>query len=73
MYDPRSWTKLNPMARVKTVRVSITKFLLLAVRFISFQKGVLSCFAAFTNPGSRNLKDHQKESGMIKAATMMDT
>src|SRR3974390_2215917 len=73
MYEPSSWTKLKPMAKVKIVRVSRAKLRLRAVRFISFQKGVFSCLAARTKPGSRSLKDHQKESGISRAAINIDT
>ena len=73
MYDPSSWTKLKPMASVKIVNVSMIKFRLPAVRFMSFQKGVFSCFAALTKPGSFSLKNHQNESGMRKAAIIKET
>src|SRR3974390_2728106 len=73
MYEPSNCTKLKPMARVKMVKVSRAKLRLRAVRFMSFQKGVFSCLAARTKPGSRSLNDHQKESGMSSAAINIDT
>ena len=67
MYEPSSWTKLNPIVNVKTVNVRTMKCLFRTACLIFCQNGVASSFASRTKEGSRKLKNHQNESGTMKA------